>query len=217
MRNFYAQTNGGYNKTHEAVEDHNRIDSFELPDSGGLMFCGRKTIDAVREFRYDGEWVRLYYPPGGPRMSPEINNRPDGLYETILLSGKRNGYGGRQIFFICPCCGKRVRYLYLKAGFRCRECAKLNYRSSQRTRGEYDAYDRGKKYVHQHLDILWNPDLLDFPYAIPERPRWMHWNVYSKHIKKLEQFQHQFERRQLLGAVSLCKKFGINIPQEYWR
>lgn len=54
----------------------------------------------------------------------------------VELSHKNNGFGWWQTFFLCPECGERVRFLYLtgRRGFLCRRCARLNYRSQQRTK-----------------------------------------------------------------------------------
>lgn len=43
---------------------------------------------------------------------------------------------GQQDFFLCPRCGRRVRFLYLP-DYVCRTCAGLNYRVQQVTRGSF--------------------------------------------------------------------------------
>lgn len=115
-------TYGGYNRTHGTVEDALRIDSFYLPDvvESGAFFCGgNRYIDA----QYDPEYM--------PDMVwiGRLNRR------AIRVDYKPNGFGGSQPFFLCSGCGSRVRYLYRPDRFfLCRKCARLNYRSQQKTK-----------------------------------------------------------------------------------
>lgn len=206
---------GGGNKTHEKVEDSDRVDSFEMDhsDGWGTLFCGRHVID----YDLQDDVVYLFLPTPN-RPTPELHLTPRGSYKKINLSFTLCGFGGCQVYFICPDCGARCRFLYYRwHDFICRRCARLNYESQQQTVNESHAYKRGIKYARKHLDPFFSPDYMGFPDAVPEKPRGMHWRTFDRHMDKLGEYQRQFERRQLLGAVSLCKKFGINIPEEYWR
>ncbi len=59
----------------------------------GGLFCG-------------GEYLDIYQEDSFCEIFPPSEYK-------INLSHKRNGYGGRQTFFLCPGCGGRVRFLYL--------------------------------------------------------------------------------------------------------
>ena len=110
---------GGENRTHGKIERAERIDSFEAAKVDGwgtLLTSGMIPLDCGH-FGNDVELSR-------------------GQWSTALeLTRTPSGFGGSCAFWLCPRCGKRVRFLYFKnLGFVCRSCAKLNYRSQQRTR-----------------------------------------------------------------------------------
>ena len=184
---------GGRNKTHEQIEQTPRIDSFELAltHTWGGLFCGGKYLDIYQE----EDFCEIIHPNG---------------YE-IRLSHKRNGYGCKQTFFLCPGCGKRVRFLYLTdgRGFLCRKCARLNYRSQQQTRGSMTYYHKGFKYAEEHLSHP--PFALDgfsFCHWIPDRPRYMHNTTYRKHLKRFLRYQEQHEARTLADLMRIIGPAG---------
>ena len=132
--------NGGWNRHCGQIEKAPRIDSFELArsDVWSVIACGGQRVDA----HHDQELCRLF-PAGSPSGGIKI-----------ALSSKRNGYGGRQLFFLCPVCGLRVRFLYQSGrSFCCRKCVRLNYKSQQETRsGPLYFYNRGMAYADRHPD-----------------------------------------------------------------
>ena len=177
---YFLNSAGGWNKSHEQVEQTPRIDSFELAltHAWGGLFYGGKYLDIYQE-----ETFCEILPPNGYKIN---------------LSHKRNGYGGKQTFFLCPGCGQRVRYLYWRQGFRCRKCARLNYRSQQRTKDSMVNYDDGMKYAERHLSPP--PDSIDgFTFCgwMPERPRYMHRSTYLKHMRRFLKYRLRHEERTL--------------------
>lgn len=190
---YFRCNAGGWNKTHEQVERTPRIDSFELAftHAWGGLFCGWEYLDIYQE----DSFCEIF---------------PPSEYK-IYLSHKRNGYGGRQTFFLCPGCGKRVRFLYLTGGrgFLCRKCARLNYRSQQQTRGSMTYYHKGMKYAEEHLSHP--PFALDgfsFCHWIPDRPRYMHNTTYRKHLKRFLRYQEQHEARTLADLMRIIGPAG---------
>lgn len=123
-----------------------------------------------------------------------------GAYEGwngLKLSYKRNGYGKAQTFFLCPLCGGRGRYMYLTAeGFRCRECAKLNYKSQQATKTDSLLYySKGLAYAKEHLtEPPWPIDSFSFCRWTPERPRYMHQSTYQRHLARFLWYRKQHQR-----------------------
>lgn len=190
---YFLNNAGGWNKSHEQVEKTPRIDSFELAltDTWGGIFCGWKYLDIYQE-----EDFCEILPPSG--------------YE-VKLSHKRNGYGGEQTFFLCPECGKRMRYLYLTGarGFLCRTCAKLNYRSQQQSRDSMTYYHKGMEYAKEHLSLP-PADLDGFSFCawIPDRPRGMHQTTYRKHLKRFLRYQQRHEARTLADLMRIIGPKG---------
>lgn len=120
---------GGQNRTHGTVEDTFRIDSFQLQDvaGSGLFWCGGSGTIAVEACYIPGDYDSLHIFQSF--KAPFING------QDIAVVSKTNGFGGKQLFFRCPYCDYRVRYLYyVNRTFTCRRCGRLNYRSQQRTK-----------------------------------------------------------------------------------
>ncbi len=49
--------------------------------------------------------------------------------QAIDIATTANNYGGSRVWFVCPCCRKRVAHVYLVLAPRCRTCLRLVYRS----------------------------------------------------------------------------------------
>lgn len=79
---------------------------------------------------------------------------------------------GTRVYFICPACLRRVRYLYARrkdGPAVCRKCWRLNYRSQQATKGSGMEVLRMKKAV-EGMGITSYRNLLDVPIPV-KRPR----------------------------------------------
>lgn len=192
-RLYFRCNNGGWNKTHEQVEQSFRIDSFELAhtDTWGGVFCGHKYLNTYQE-----ENFCEIFPPHSAK----------GL--KIALSSKRNGYGGQQTFFLCPACGQRVRYLYLtgRRGFLCRKCAKLNYKSQQQTKDSMVDYWNGMNYVKRYLNLPpWPVDGFSFVRFRPGKPKWMHESTYQRHLIRLSRYQLRHGKRLVEDLARLFR------------
>lgn len=134
--------------------------------------------------------------------------RVNGQY--VEISRVPNNYGGTRPFFLCPCCGRRVRFLYSRQGrYRCRACNRLNYQSQQATRDEFTPYRKGVKLLRERfkLDREQIPVPIDFYAFIPPRPTGMHWRTYWRLFKELLYLQDEYMRKFI--AVS-CTFFGWN-------
>lgn len=196
---YYQSNAGGWNRSHGQVERTPRIDSFELPmgTSLGIIRCGCEVLgDTPIEINTEGTTACIYPTSWGEGT-------------MVKLSHKPNGYGGKpQTFFLCPQCGERVRYLYLKENlFLCRQCARLNYRSQQKTRDSTTDYCRSMKYVSKNL--LPSPFFIDgftFMDYQPEKPSGMWRKTYSKHLNKFSYYQNRYKRQLLMDITKLNLK-----------
>lgn len=159
-------------------------------------------FDCVRE---------IEYLPGRGRETVTLWHKKDGWSETLELSRKANGYGGSQAFFLCPACGRRVRFLYqLGTVFFCRKCARLNYKSQQETRsGSMYFYRKGCDLVDKHLDT-WprvRPDGFSFCAWTPERPRYMHQTTYRKYLRRFAKYQERHQIREMEDMAKILRIF----------
>ena len=142
-------------KKHGQVEREIRIDSFEAEYRAfQIAPC------ALLPFEREGMRIRL-----------------DG--EKIVKLAYMHNAAGRLTFFLCPCCGKRVRFLYLPE-YRCRECSGLNYRCQQTTKGSLADI----RAIPAKIGAR-QPGELELDYKL-ERPRYMHRGRFERHKKRLE-------------------------------
>lgn len=206
---MYRRNNaGGWNRSHGTVEEMPRIDSYEAwAGECEYLFCrADKGCSLVLDcFRYMKRGPETY------QEIVKVCHPKDGWSREIELSRKRNGYGGDQAFFLCPACGRRVRYLYqVGATFLCRKCSILNYKSQQETRsGAQYYYNKGVALVDKHLDT-WprvRPDGFTFGDWIPERPRYVHQSTYRRYLRRLAKYQDQHQRRQMEDMAKILKIF----------
>ena len=177
---------GGWNKTHEQVENVSRLDSFQLKDVDG--------------------WGHLWSGETFPVCIVEVCNMPEGgeciLFPawaqergvTVKTSASPNGFGGEQRFFHCPVCGRRVRFLYLQnETLCCRSCAKLNYKSQQATKNDALYFHKGMDYASRNLlPPRFQVDGIDFLDYTPQRPRGMHDTTYIKHMIRFRRYQNKY-------------------------
>lgn len=195
-RNF----SGGKNKTHGQIEAAHRIDSFEAMRQGydgALLTSGGVLVDCGRYMEYG---------PGDQER--EIVEIWGG--DTLELTRLSCGFGGSRAFWLCPRCRERARYLYFSGGhFLCRHCARLNYRSQQRTKNSVNhAYD-GLKLARERLS--WEPPFpvapVDFPGLTPERPKGMHRTTYRRHLARFRRYQDKYTRDNARELAALLGRW----------
>lgn len=172
---------GGWNKTHGCVERTERIDSFTSDEasSGVMLTSFGRALDCWRFDEMDDkfqhtEGVEFY---GIARA------------ETSIV---QNGYGGYRVFWLCPQCSRRVRYLYIvPPGLKCRECAALNYESQQTEHGDnmYYYFKAGMKLAERYGVDTSDVSGFDFPGWVPPKPRGMHRSTYEKFRIRLAKYQ----------------------------
>ena len=201
------RNNGGWNKRCGTIEKTLRIDSFDsaISEGGGSLFVCADGVTKLLDFDRCTD-----YGPGD--TDREIVELWAGEWrQTVELSHKVNGYGGQQTFFLCPACGRRVRYLYCKGWqFVCRSCARLNYRSQQETRSDsMYHYGKGMALVEKHLDT-WpriRPDGFSFCDWVPDRPRYMHQTTYRRYMARFLRYRKRHADRQIEDLARLLRGF----------
>lgn len=166
-----------------------------------------KSID-IRQLKRKGwldqeGYIYLSWTFGG-KSSGNINmkilgDRLNFLYSTTdNWSGKKQelnywinldytpcNYGGKRVWFLCPICYRRRALLYCGQDgyFKCRKCANLNYRSSQKEKDIIYRIDNKIGSIRKKLGIpecnIW--DVLERA----EKPKYVHYDTYIRLIKKL--------------------------------
>ncbi len=191
---------GGHNKTHRRLENFHRVDSFAF--YGYLI--GDKYLHYKTAVQYP--LIRgdiIYYP-----QSKEAEIRAGGSYTELPLS-RVPGIDGESVrmYFHCPYCGRRVRYLYdYHKHYACRECAKLNY-SCQQKSGMDEMRLKMERIAEKKLGYTWwrkdYPDtcIQDLWY-IP-KPSYMRWEKYEKLMVEFRQLQKDYERAFWMGLAKI--------------
>lgn len=195
---------GGPNKTHGQVEQRRwcRVDSFR--------FWSLVRFDKYLDYK---EKVDIRTGPARIRYylkTREAEILEDGYYCPVELSWVNNIDGHSQrLYFICPCCGERVRYFYRNYSngfYMCRKCCGLNYKSQQV--GVIDELLLKMKrivedklgYYNWYMEYGCIADLWTIP-----KPPYMHCDKYSRLLKEFKRLQSEYEvemRKALLGSLS---------------
>lgn len=204
------RNNGGRNRKCGTIEKTPRIDSFEAKEASGwgaLFAYADKGMPLVLECCRDVE-----YAPDRDIETVEVWHPKEGWSQTIELTQKENGFGGSQVFFLCPACGERRRFLYLTgATFLCRKCSRLNYKSQQETRSDsMFYYNKGLDFVEKHLDT-WprvRPDGFAFCDWVPEKPKGMHRTTYRRHLARFLRYRKKHADRQIEDIQRILRICG---------
>ena len=193
-------------KTHGTVERSARIDSFDAAKRGFPRFLfarvGNKSVvldcdyECVYMGRYEQEFVHLGYPHSAWHI-------------TLELARLNNGFGGSRVFWVCPCCGRRYRYLYFVSKmFVCRKCGHLNYAVQQHTKDALSYYDKGIKLASAKLGCCDISDAFEFGRRIPDKPTGMHWTTYYKILGRYMRYQDMYNRKTLAEIGRILGRLG---------
>ena len=154
--------------------------------------------------------------PSGNMGMRILGNRLNFFYSvTNNWSGKRQefnywinldytlcNYGRKRVWFLCPICYRRRALLYLGQDgyFKCRKCANLNYRSSQKEKDISYGVDNKIEGIRKKLGIP-ECNILDV-LEKAEKPKYMHYDTYIGLIKKLMSL---YDERDLAFSYNLEK------------
>lgn len=185
---------GGQNRTHGTVEYCDRLDSFRDAAQSGRYTAAWSSGNAiVLTVGEDAVW--LAYQAGRGAVS-----------EQVALSKLPNHYGGARPFFLCPGCGRRVRFLYLRwERFRCRHCARLNYLSQQTAHDEFQPYRQAVKLLRQRFGLEDVPCPMDLPHFEPERPHRMREATFFRLKCRLWRLTDQYRHRFITRAKAFLR------------
>lgn len=195
---------GGHNKTHKRLENFHRIDSFSFYD----YLMGDKYLFCKETVKYP--LIRgdiIYHVQSRTALIKDFFSEV-GEYRYVDLPLSRvPGIDGKSVrmYFHCPYCGKRVRYLYRRQeSYMCRNCAKLNYASQQKS-GMDEMRLKMERIVEKKLGYTWwFRDYPDMPiqdlWHIP-KPRYMRHEKYERLLKEFRQLQKDYERAFWMGMA----------------
>lgn len=181
---------GGHNKNHRTIENFRRVDSFGL----------RRLVE-----RSEGSpWTAI----GGGAIycdlvAGTVEIAQGGVYQPLKLD-KAGGSDETptRLYFRCPRCDRRVRYLYSYHDYHvCRNCLNADYMSQQRNRGLEAIRRKMRKVVEQDLGYTqWradNPNRGISELGFIPKPRYMRWAEYGRLMQKYWDLQDAYTRQFL--------------------
>lgn len=92
---------------------------------------------------------------------------------TVPLERTSCHYGGCRVWFLCPCCHKRVAKIYGGKIFACRHCHDLAYKSQRE--GNLDRLVRKAEKIRERLG--WELGILN---GHGWKPKGMHWKTFHR-------------------------------------
>lgn len=194
---------GGLNRTHEKVENYRfqRLDSFGFYE----FLNGDKYLHYKNEVKYPivGNGIIYHVKTKTASIDYDGYECPLGLARVVNIDGITV-----RMYFLCPECGKRVRYLYKKdGGCLCRKCAKLNYGCQQKS-GREEILHKMRHIVEKKLDYSWwqrdNPNIMLPDLAYIPKPRYMRWEKYNRLISEYNQLVEEYWGYELKDLSRYC-------------
>lgn len=194
---------GGCNKSHGTVERFRRLDSFRFYD----CLMGDRYLCYKTDAKYPHTTGDIIYHVQD--KTAEI--RTGDCYCDLKLS-RVPGIDGKSVrmYFHCPYCGKRVRYLYRKNDrYMCRHCAKINYRIQQ-VNGLDKMRLKMERLVEKDLQYtFWRSEhpnaTIDSLCYVP-KPRYMRWAKYEALIKRFRELQDDYNAELWARSFSMLSK-----------
>lgn len=202
---------GGHNKAHRQLENFHRVDSFAFYDY--LMadkYLGCKTTVQYPLIRGD----IIYHVQSKTAVIKTLFSKAGEYRYMDLQLSRVHGIDGKSVrmYFHCPYCGRRVRYLYdYHKHYACRKCAKLNYASQQKS-GMDEMRLKMERIVEKELGYTWwFRDYPDMPiqdlWHIP-KPRYMRWGKYERLMQEFRQLQKDYEHAFWVGMAKFSMLSG---------
>lgn len=191
---------GGHNKTHGKYENTYRIDSYAF----------HKIIKELKEremsYSWPWEWIRkdevcasiqVFYDIIDDELQLSYSYNGKAKKDRIKLCYLSNNYGGQRMYFYCPRCGKRIRFLCAtQRGFVCRWCGNLNYHVQQSSREDI-LMDRIEKILRiLEVDMTFLNKWERACFSDIEKPRYMRWEKYGRLMLRLLDAQREYREIQ---------------------
>lgn len=202
---------GGHNKTHRQLENFRRIDSFNFYDylmADKYLYCK----ETVKYPLFRGDII--YHVQSRTALIKAFNVQSSEYGYADLPLSRVPGIDGKSVrmYFCCPYCGRRVRYLYdYYKHYACRNCAKLNYASQQKS-GMDEMRLKMERIVEKELGYTWwwrdypNTPIQDL-WHIP-KPRYMRYEKYERLLQEFRQLQKDYERAFWVGMAKCSMLSG---------
>ena len=194
---------GGRNKTHKQEEDfkYRKIDSFAFYDylNSDKYLCYKNEV----KYPMVGDGIIYHLQTRTASIKSGCCRYPLGLSRVTNIDGK-----SIRLYFLCPRCGKRVRYLYKEHGtIICRKCVGLNYASQQKS-GREEILHKMRYIVEKKLEYSWwqtdNPNTMLPDLGYIPKPPYMRWEKYNRLIEEYNQLVEEYWGYELKDISRYC-------------
>ena len=124
------------------------------------------------------------------------------VVQWITLQAEPRHFGGRQWYFICPETQRRVSVLWYPNGAR-HFASRHAWRGQVAYKTQFEtakdrAYRGQSKIMAQLLGGIGSTD-----WSFPEKPKWMRWHTYNRHVDKFEAYDETLDAAMLQIAMTL--------------
>jgi hypothetical protein len=209
---------GGKNKAHDYTSRYKTLDSFMFGECIPIMEKAGMAEHEGPLRCHDGTSVNVVLYPDCLVVEVDYCWAHKGergeIYEDIRLDTVGNNYGGQRYYFLCPCCGRRCRFLYLhQVHFKCRQCAQLNYTSQQVTHGPDEAAHRLNQFLRNKFGVGESLAPFEFRSFWPERLHGMHYKTYERLLQEYDDLYAQYDRAFVAHA---CLMFP-DLMERLWQ
>jgi hypothetical protein len=197
---------GGHSRTHDYTGRYKQLDSFYFGKAA--LFMAKKGLDMFEHpvSWTDGGKIRIVLFPdklvAGYTVGSESGREE--IADTFYFESVPNNYGGEKVYFRCPYCDRRSRFLYLhRRHFKSRLCARLNYCSQQMSKG-VDLSILGMQRALKKLGIKDDFAPIDMECYTPPKPKGMHYKTYFKLLEELRDAQDEYHYNWTIVAMRIC-------------
>ena len=189
---------GGQNKTHACISNYAYMDSFDICENlYGFLYVRQYMFEYMPDEVEDENTTMMLFWTEEPQYHCKIRVN-------------KHACASDQLYFICPECGKRQRFLYLRWNkFACRTCQKLNYEVQQRTKDCIYYYDLAVAFARERLNYTINDVPIDLPYVRIPRPKYMQKKVYARLMRKYNYYVDLYKQTALQELSKILHRHDL--------
>ena len=155
-----------------SVLDADHIASWGAYEPGALELVGFDDDKPVPSLTYElqesGDRFRAFY-----EYKPRDGSDCFPVRSTVYLERRACRFGGHRVYFIAPCCTRRVlRLAALSSGLKCGECGRLTYDTKRKS--------PAARQVRRANSLAFRLECEDWFKPPPKRPRYMHRRTFNR-------------------------------------
>lgn len=126
------------------------------------------------------------------------------LAQTIALRAEPRHFGGRQWYFICPDTRRRVSVLWYPPGAR-HFASRHAWRGQVAYKSQFETPEDRAYWGQSKIMARLTGNTGSTDWNFPEKPKWMRWRTYNRHVEKFEAYDETLNNVMLRHARKMCR------------